>query len=168
VQPIEALNAATPGAFADGIRPLFEAAPVLARALYTRRPFASYSDLVDAAESLATAMSDADKVAVLSAHPRIGANPTTVSAASFQEQGYSADATLAAAEVQRVYAELANLNQQYEQKFGFRFVVFVNRRPRSEIIKVLHERLQRSREDELATGLHDMFRIARDRLASNT
>jgi OHCU decarboxylase len=168
VQAIETLNAASPEEFAEGIRPLFEAAPALAQALYGKRPFASYQDLVDTAEALAMAMSDAEKVAVLEAHPRIGANRATVSAASFKEQGYSAEAGMDPVEVQRMYAELSDLNHQYEQKFGFRFVVFVNRRPRTEIITVLRERMQRGREEELATGLHDMFRIARDRLASGS
>ena len=40
-----------------------------------------------------------------------------------------------------VLAELAELNKTYEEKFGFRFVVFVNRRPRAEILPVLRERL---------------------------
>ena len=43
-------------------------------------------------------------------------------------------------------AELAALNRAYEEKFGFRFVVFVNRRPREEILTVLRERIGRTRE----------------------
>src|SRR5262249_14816751 len=136
--------------------------------LYAARPFESYAALVDAAETLARSMSLHDQVAVLAAHPRIGANPQTVSAASYREQGYSSEADMDPAEGDHLYAELADLNDRYEQHFGFRFVVFVNRRPKTEIINVLRERLERSREEELATGLRDMFRIARDRLASAT
>jgi 2-oxo-4-hydroxy-4-carboxy--5-ureidoimidazoline (OHCU) decarboxylase len=42
----------------------------------------------------------------------------------------------------------------------------VNRRPRSAIRDVLRARLGNSREQELATGLREMFAIARDRLAT--
>ena len=49
-------------------------------------------------------------------------------------------------------AELAELNRAYEEKFGFRFVVFVNRRPRREIVPILRERLERTREEELETA----------------
>lgn len=168
MEAIDTLNAADPERFAEAIRPLFEAAPPLARALYAKRPFSAYADLVEVAESLALSMSDADQVAILSAHPRIGADPATVSSASFREQGYSNESGMDPAAVQRVYAELADLNQQYERKFGFRFVVFVNRRPKTEIIGVLRERLRHRRDEELATGLRDMFRIARDRLATTT
>ena len=60
-------------------------------------------------------------------------------------------------------AELAYLNQVYEEKFGFRFVVFVNGRSRAELLPVLQERLARTREEELETGLEELVRIAEDR-----
>jgi hypothetical protein len=49
---------------------------------------------------------------------------------------------------------------------GFRFVVFVNRRPRAEILSLLRERLQHSREAELGTGLDELVAIALDRWQS--
>ena len=60
-------------------------------------------------------------------------------------------------------AELAELNRAYEQTFGFRFVVFVNGRPRREIVPVLRERLERTREEELATAVDELVQIAIDR-----
>jgi 2-oxo-4-hydroxy-4-carboxy-5-ureidoimidazoline decarboxylase len=158
VEPIDALNALPAEKFGEALRPLFEAAQPLADALYTARPFASYPNLIETAEALAMSLPDADQVRVVSAHPRIGANPDTLSPASYREQGYAEPAS--------VYTELAQLNEAYEQRFGFRFVVFVNRRPKSEILGVLRARLTSTREVELRTGLHEMFLIARDRYAS--
>ena len=60
-------------------------------------------------------------------------------------------------------AELAELNRRYEERFGFRFVVFVNRRPKAEIVPILRERLERSRDEELDTALSELVAIARDR-----
>jgi OHCU decarboxylase len=153
---LERLNDSGPSEFGEAITPLFEVAPPLARELYAQRPFASYAALIDTAERLAAAMSLDQQTEVLAAHPRIGANPTTLSQESLREQGGPST----------VDAELAELNEQYERKFGFRFVVFVNRRPKAQIVPVLRERLKHSREEELATGLREMFRIARDRLAA--
>ena len=51
----------------------------------------------------------------------------------------------------------------YEKKFGFRFVVFVDRRPKDEILDVLRERIARTREEELDTGCRELVAIARDR-----
>ena len=61
---------------------------------------------------------------------------------------------------------MAELNRAYEERFGFRFVVFVNRRPKSAILEVLRERLGNPRSRELRTALDEMLAIARDRLQS--
>ena len=42
-------------------------------------------------------------------------------------------------------------------------MVFVNGRPKSEILEVLRERLENSPEEELETGLRELVAIARDR-----
>jgi 2-oxo-4-hydroxy-4-carboxy--5-ureidoimidazoline (OHCU) decarboxylase len=62
-----------------------------------------------------------------------------------------------------VLAELDELNRAYEEKFGFRFVVFVNRRPRREIVPLLRDRLARTRAEELETGVDELIQIAVDR-----
>src|SRR5581483_2795881 len=59
-----------------------------------------------------------------------------------------------------VLAELAELNAEYERRFGFRFVVFVNGRPRREIVPELRERLERTREEELTTAVGELVDIA--------
>ena len=108
--------------------------------------------LGDAHEVIAQ-LSEADKLEALNAHPAIGASK--LSARSAEEQGGDADPV--------VLTELAYLNQVYEEKFGFRFVVFVNRRPKAEILDVLRRRLERTREEELDTAVHELVAIAEDR-----
>ncbi len=62
-------------------------------------------------------------------------------------------------------ARLAQLNKEYEVKFGFRFVVFVNGRSKDVILGVLEQRLQNnSRKEEMQTAAKAMMDIARDRL----
>jgi OHCU decarboxylase len=87
-----------------------------------------------------------DKVEACEAHPRIGER-------SPEQHG----------DDPQVLAELAELNRAYEEKFGFRFIVFVNRRSRVELLPVLRDRLRRTREEELDTALHELVAIARDR-----
>ena len=105
------------------------------------------------AHTILSELSDAEKKDVLDAHPAIGARAG--SARSAREQGTDDDP--------EVLAELARLNAEYEAKFGFRFVVFVNRRPRREIVPILRERLERTREEELDTAIDELVAIARDR-----
>jgi 2-oxo-4-hydroxy-4-carboxy--5-ureidoimidazoline (OHCU) decarboxylase len=96
------------------------------------------------------------RIEALNTHPRIG--ETAGSRASRQEQGSDEDPALLAA--------LRRLNKSYEEKFAFRFVVFVNDRPRGEILFVLRDRLQHSRDAELGTGLDELVAIALDRWQS--
>ncbi|HXK15503.1 MAG TPA: 2-oxo-4-hydroxy-4-carboxy-5-ureidoimidazoline decarboxylase [Gaiellaceae bacterium] len=114
---------------------------------------ATVQDPLGRARELAYELTDDEKKDVLDAHPAIGARAT--SARSAREQGTDDDPD--------VLAELAELNRAYEEKFGFRFVVFVNRRPRREIIPVLRERLERTRVEELQTGVDELIQIAVDR-----
>ena len=94
---------------------------------------ADIGDPLGRARELARGLPDDEKKEMLDAHPAIGGRPT--SARSAREQGTDDDPA--------VLADLADLNRAYEEKFGFRFVVFVNRRPRGEIVPVLRERLRR-------------------------
>jgi 2-oxo-4-hydroxy-4-carboxy-5-ureidoimidazoline decarboxylase len=154
--PIEHLNRASRQDFAAGVRPLFEAAAPLAHALYARRPFASYEELIQRAEALANELSLPEQVELINAHPRIGERADRLSALSQREQGGT--------DPPELIATLAELNQIYEQRVGFRFVIFVNRRPKAEIVNVLRHRMNNPREQELATALGELFLIARDRL----
>jgi 2-oxo-4-hydroxy-4-carboxy--5-ureidoimidazoline (OHCU) decarboxylase len=107
---------------------------------------AALDDPLGRAEEVLSTLSEAEQAEALAAHPRIGER-------SSEQHGDEA----------AVLAELAALNRAYEQKFGFRFVVFVDGRSRRELVPVLRERLGRPREDELETGLRELVAIARDR-----
>ncbi len=109
--------------------------------------------LGQARKVLADAPED-DQIEALGTHPRIGQR-VNISEQAALEQGSDEDPVLLAA--------LAKLNKTYEQKYGFRFVVFVDGRPRAEILSVLRQRLQHSRDEELAAGLDDLVAIALDR-----
>ena len=112
------------------------------------------ADPVAAAWSEIERLTEAEAMATLNAHPRIGAT-RNLSEHSSREQGTEADPG--------VLARLELLNDDYERRFGFRFVVFVNGRSRAEIADVLQQRLGRPRELELREGLEDIVRIAEDR-----
>ena len=169
--PIEELNRLPFDGVAEALRPLFEAADPLAARLATGRPYASYVDLLDRADFLVEQLPPDEQIAVVNAHPRIGESATAVretSALSYREQGYDAESAMPAERLERLYADLARLNAEYEARFGFRFVVFVNGRSKAEILEVLKERLTRPRDEELRAALLDMLAIARDRLSKLT
>ena len=103
-------------------------------------------------------LTEDEKLEALNAHPAIGQR-AGLSARSAAEQGADADPA--------VLEELARLNAEYEQRFGFRFVVFVNRRPKAEILEVLRERIHNPRGQELDTAVAELVAIAEDRWRSS-
>ena len=112
---------------------------------------AQTEDPLGRAEEVALAAPEEEQAEALAAHPRIGERAP-------EQHGDEPD----------VLTRLAYLNQVYEEKFGFRFVVFVAGRPRREIVPVLEERLARTVEEERETGLRELVAIARDRWTRNT
>ena len=120
---------------------------------------AALEDPLERAGEVVAALSEEEKIEALNAHPPIGAR-AGLSERSADEQGHDADPA--------VLTELGYQNQVYEEKFGFRFVVFVDRRPKLEILDVLRERIARSREEELDTAVLELVAIARDRWTRTT
>jgi 2-oxo-4-hydroxy-4-carboxy--5-ureidoimidazoline (OHCU) decarboxylase len=127
---------------------LFEGDTALVRRLAGRE------DPLGSAREVIATLSEDEKLEALDAHPAIGAR-TGLSARSAAEQGDDTDL--------ETLAELARLNAEYERRFGFRFVVFVNRRPKAEILDVLRARIERTREEELNTAVNELVAIAEDR-----
>ena len=114
---------------------------------------AKRDDPLATADEVIAELNEDEKLEALNAHPAIGAK--NLSARSAAEQGGDDDP--------ETLAELERLNAEYEERFGFRFVVFVNRRPKSEIVPILRDRLERTRDEELDTAVQELVAIAEDR-----
>jgi 2-oxo-4-hydroxy-4-carboxy--5-ureidoimidazoline (OHCU) decarboxylase len=133
---------------ADRLAELFESRTRLVELLAEREyPF-------DHAQEVIGELTDAEKRDVLDAHPAIGQRKG-LSKHSQAEQGADYDPA--------VIAELMRLNAEYETRHGFRFVVFVNRRPKTEILEVLRSRIDNPSDEELDTALRELVAIAVDR-----
>jgi 2-oxo-4-hydroxy-4-carboxy--5-ureidoimidazoline (OHCU) decarboxylase len=131
----------------DELAELFEGRTALVERL------AAIEHPLERAEEVIAELTEEEKIEALNAHPAIGARG--LSPRSAAEQGGDADPA--------ILAELAYQNQVYEEKFGFRFVVFVAGRSKREVLEVLSARIGNTREEELETGLRELVAIARDR-----
>ncbi|CAJ0746031.1 13040_t:CDS:2 [Entrophospora sp. SA101] len=150
--------------FVSSLNILFESAPPLAKHLYySSRPFTSYKSLITIAK---------EYLEIINAHPRLGDNRKNLSIMSLNEQGYNNNASSSEnvnanvnEEEDKINSKLQELNSQYENKFGFKFVIFVNGRSRKELIPIIEEKIQNGdKDEELNRGLIDMMDIAMDRL----
>jgi 2-oxo-4-hydroxy-4-carboxy--5-ureidoimidazoline (OHCU) decarboxylase len=133
---------------ADALAELFEG-----RTRFVER-LATEDDPLTRARTLVHELPLDEKREILDAHPAIGQR-AGLSARSAAEQGTDADP--------EVLEELARLNAAYEERHGFRFVVFVNRRPKAEILEVLRVRIDKPTDEELETALDQLVAIACDR-----
>jgi 2-oxo-4-hydroxy-4-carboxy-5-ureidoimidazoline decarboxylase len=170
VLSIDVLDTLPPDEFIATVAPLFEGAPAFLRRLAAARPYKSVASLFESARSIAHSMPVAEQIELIDAHPRLGAPPQTVSAASFVEQGYATEAATRAAldaNDHRVHvaAELERLNAAYEARFGFRYCVFVAGRPRAELLPDMATALEAGRDAEIHRALDAVLDIAMDRFA---
>jgi 2-oxo-4-hydroxy-4-carboxy-5-ureidoimidazoline decarboxylase len=145
-------------AFIARMAPLFEGAPRFLARLAAARPFGTPDVLFDAAERIALEMPEDEQRELIDAHPRLGAPPASVSAMSYREQGYDS-------ETEETVAALERLNVEYEDRFGFRYCIFVNGRSRAALLPEIEAALRRDPADERRRALRDVVAIARDRFA---
>jgi 2-oxo-4-hydroxy-4-carboxy-5-ureidoimidazoline decarboxylase len=141
-------------------------APTWAAQMAAARPFASAQDAIRQSGAIVAALTVQDLAAALAGHPRIGERPDapdgTPSVAPYYRAGSSNEAPMppqaaawSAQEQSGVDAEdtdtrraLAAANQRYEQRFGHIYLVCAADRTGTELLTVLHDRLQNEPEDE--------------------
>lgn len=141
---------------------------------YAKSNTKSYEDLVELIRSRLLQISrdtqivgpssrDVDHLAdIVSAHPRLGATASKLSSHSEKEQKKLQNS----GDPPEVKQRLLELNRAYEDLYpGLRFVVFVNGRSRSEIIKVMEQRIASGNSwfDETRIAINELCDIARDR-----
>jgi 2-oxo-4-hydroxy-4-carboxy-5-ureidoimidazoline decarboxylase len=156
------LNALDVDAFTTLLGGVFEHSPWIARGAYAGRPFGSIAEL-HAAMLRVVADASADRqLRLLHAHPMLaqsGAGKLTAASAA-EQAGIGLD-RLAADET----AVLDTLNRAYRARFGFPFIIAVRgQRERGAILAALQSRLRHPPEQERATALAEVAKIARFRL----
>ena len=138
---------------------VFEDSPWVAEAAWDSIPFESEGELVEALCSVVRNAGRERQMALLRAHPELGARKPLA--------GYSAREQAGAGLKQdrgKQVELLADLNRRYRDKFGFPFILAVKGLEPDNIIVRFRERLENSPEDEFDECLGQVFRIARFRL----
>ena len=134
------------------------------QAMTAIRPFKSIDDLLAKADSVWWSLDQEDWLEAFRAHPKIG-EQKAATVQSEQAQGWSAQeqsaASGAATEVMRALAEG---NREYEQRFGFIYIVCATGKSSEELLKILNARLKNDAETELRNAAEEQRKITRLRL----
>ena len=154
------LNGLTDEAFIARLGSVFEHSPWVAETVCAARPFASVAVLHRAMTAAVDQAGEEKQLALLRAHPEL-ARRGPLTAASASDQGSQGLDRLDADEA----AVFNALNTSYRDRFGFPFIIAVRgQRDRVAIREALAKRVTHSREQEQATALAEVAKIARFRL----
>lgn len=156
---IEALDAMDREAFIAGVGWVFEHSPWVADRVWPERPFGSLEALHAAMTRVVAEAPRTDQLALIRAHPDLGAK-ARMSDASTQEQSGAGLDRMNADEFDRLHT----LNSAYREKFGFPFIYAVKGSTTRDILRALESRLSADPERERATALAQIYRIAQFRL----
>lgn len=130
-----------------------------------RRPYGSLGALRTAADEIWRSLEPRDWREAFSHHPRIGERVGTVpqgergSAWSAKEQAGVDDAAM---DVRRA---LTQANREYEQRFGYVYIVFATGKTADEMLALCQRRLENDPTDEIAVAAEEQRKIMQLRLA---
>ena len=157
------LNGMDASQFVQVLGGVYEHSPWVAEQAATQRPFAS-------AEALAAAMRNAVDTAgiepqlkLVRAHPELAGKAAVrgeLTASSTAEQSGAGIHECTAEE----FARFTELNDAYKAKFGFPFIKAVKGSNRHQILAAFEERIHNTPEQEFATALAEINKIALFRL----
>jgi 2-oxo-4-hydroxy-4-carboxy-5-ureidoimidazoline decarboxylase len=153
------LNAGDRAAFISALGWIFEESPWVAERAWPRRPFASLDALHVAMTQVVADASQAEQLALLRAHPDLGTRARISDASTGEQRGAGLD-RLTADE----FARLQRLNGEYRGQFGFPFLFAVKGSTKHDVLAALESRVTRTRDEEFAEALQQVYKIARFRL----
>jgi OHCU decarboxylase len=153
------LNALDQKSFVAALGWIFEDSPWVAERAFNARPFASVDALHAAMIDQVERATFAESLALLKAHPDLGARARLSQASTTEQAGVGLD-TLTPGE----FEQLHRLNAAYRQRFGFPFLLAVKGSTKHDILRALQARMEATPEDEYREALRQVYRIARFRL----
>ena len=135
-----------------------------ARQLTSARPFASLNELLAQADRIWWSLDSEDWLEAFHSHPKIGekkaAAPTAVEAQRWSEDEQAGVRDSA----QQTLDALAKLNQTYEEKFGYIFIVCASGKSSEEMLAILRARLENNADAELRVAAAEQAKITQLRL----
>ena len=142
---------------------IYEHSPWVAERVWPARPFDSLDSLASAMHDAVQAASPAEQLALICAHPELAGRLAVAGKLTAHSRSEQSAAGLNACTPEE-FARLQELNASYQARFAFPFIVAVRGLTRTDIIARLEQRLANEREEEIATCLREIGRIARFRL----
>ncbi|HBB94745.1 MAG TPA: OHCU decarboxylase [Blastocatellia bacterium] len=135
-----------------------------AQEMTAARPFATEQELFTTADDISSSLEDEDWLEAFRAHPKIGERKAAT-AQSHQEQKWSAQEQSGVSEASAgTISQLAERNREYEDRFGFIFIVCASGKSPDQMLAILNSRIDNDPRTELRIASEEQIKITRLRL----
>jgi N-carbamoyl-L-amino-acid hydrolase len=165
---LEQINGTDHPGFIELLDGTYEHSPWVAEHAWAQRPFHSLAQLKRALAGVVRDAGASAQLTLIRAHPELAGKAMVAKALTNESTNEQSKAGLTGC-TQFEYAQIQQLNADYNARFGFPFILAV-RGPRglglgkAEIIKIFERRLAHHPDFEMAEALRNIHRIAELRL----
>jgi OHCU decarboxylase len=121
------------------------------------RPFLDVADLHRAADATSNTLGREDWLEAFRSHPKIGEMKNVSGWSEKEQQGMTSTAD----DVRR---RLVQLNREYQDRFGFIFIICADGKSGEEMLAQLEERIQNRPEEEMRIASAEQVKIVHLRL----
>jgi len=130
----------------------------------TSRPFANLEELCERATDQWWSVESADWLEAFRSHPKIGGKKAAADVSNQSQSWSSQEQSGVASAAASTLGELAQLNREYEEKFGYIFIVCATGKSSEEMLAILKSRIGNSPNDELRVAAAEQAKITEIRL----
>lgn len=130
-----------------------------AKGMSQARPYSSMNSLLDKANTIWEIMEETDYFEAFDGHPKIG-DPDSL------KKKYRNSLSMASNEQstiefasQKIIEDLAKMNEQYEKRFGYIFIVCATGKSAAEILNLIKLRIENQAKEELAIAASEQAKI---------
>jgi OHCU decarboxylase len=128
------------------------------------RPFESLAHLNETAERLWWSLDPQDWLEAFRSHPRIGEKKAAAVASEQSKRWSEAEQAGVNNAGNETLQQLADLNRQYEERFGYIFIVCATGKTSEEMLAILRDRLGNDPNEELRHAAGEQAKITALRL----
>ena len=135
-----------------------------ANELVRSRPFEKMEDLLIRSEKVWFSLNKKDWLEAFAGHPQIGDLKSLQDKYSNTKSWATGEQSGVASANNETLQELAQLNQQYVDDYGFIFIVCATGKSADEMLEILKSRLENNKEEELLIAGKEQLKITTIRL----
>jgi 2-oxo-4-hydroxy-4-carboxy-5-ureidoimidazoline decarboxylase len=135
-----------------------------AHRMVAERPFVSLNQLLESADQIWWSLDQPDWLEAFHSHPKIGEKKAAAPTSDQSKRWSEAEQAAVNSSNSETLETLAGLNSEYEEKFGFIFIVCAAGKSSEEMLAILRERLENNSLDELRNAAAEQAKITQLRL----